>query len=810
MTAKTDAHLDGSTELGETQFMLVVIGSAAPFHQVIRQAAVDLCATAHFVHTDAFTADMKVLKEPLSSSEIYLDAVTRSRGYLDTLSPPEVRPTVVSATTLEGARAYLERQTLGGYDKRLKCLILIDGRTLEPSDTAPEEMADKTGMLVDYILTRFPFSHCEAVAYEEKSDFGLDFARAHTPRIYPSQDWILGADFVCCYTDFVQNRVANPLRVGRKRTTSVLRDPLTRFLDGKAGSHWGLHYFTGSVVAGTIADFEKHANEHGNPVLRGPSEHSLACGALARWQIDEAPFLIIVSSGMVDEFRGTLANLRESGAKGFILSAESPSEKWYPLQGTVHAAEDSRDVLAARRIPFVYIERPADVEERLSEAFTLYETGKGPVVILATPSVLERTRPLASPPSTVSADSVAAPRRAMAIREDVLERLTRVLNEDESRLLWQCGHLSAQELDLVLDISRSAGVALADSATRPGGVSRYRKGQEIPEYVGTLGLYGYSTPAHQYLSENIANHTHPAPWLFFLKSRICEASTPYTPHMLRNDFRVSQVTCEESHIAPFVDLPIVSRLEPLLRAVHGRLNVIPGVLEFRREAIARTRTTPDVIGSIPILPMTPHYFFRQLGHLLDGMISQEGYEYTGVFEAGRCGASALGNLPRTGPGYSGYYGRALMGDATQTIPALAFSGKRNVLGFLGDAAAALVPDILPTLIQQLHVERRTLAGNVSIFRLCNGGHSMIRTYWEGRHQQPLSAQTRTLNLVDEDWEKQIGPVTVRHRRIYSLDTLAIRAQLQEPGAINLYSVQLSHSNESEGLTLLSALGWQRG
>ena len=42
----------------------------------------------------------------------------------------------------------------------------------------------------------------------------------------------------------------------------------------------------------------------GNPVLRGPSEHSLACGALARWQLDGAPYLIVVTSGMVDEFRG--------------------------------------------------------------------------------------------------------------------------------------------------------------------------------------------------------------------------------------------------------------------------------------------------------------------------------------------------------------------------------------------------------------------------------------------------------------------------------------------------------------------------
>jgi 3-acetyloctanal synthase len=65
-----------------------------------------------------------------------------------------------------------------------------------------------------------------------------------------------------------------------------------------------------------------------------------------------------------------------------------------------------------------------------------------------------------------------------------------------------------------------------------------------------------------------------------------------------------------------------------------------------------------------------------------------------------------------------------MGDGLMSIPAIALSSDRNVLAFVGDGAAALVPDIVPPFIQKVYLEQYPFHKNVSIFRLCNGGHSL--------------------------------------------------------------------------------------
>jgi hypothetical protein len=150
-----------------------------------------------------------------------------------------------------------------------------------------------------------------------------------------------------------------------------------------------------------------------------------------------------------------------------------------------------------------------------------------------------------------------------------------------------------------------------------------------------------------------------------------------------------------------------------------------------------------------------------------------------------------------------------MGDALQAIPALALTRPGNLLGFVGDGAAGLVPDILPTLVQQVCVAGARLAGNLSIFRLIDGGHSLIRTYREARQASTAGYQAALLSLVDEDWRRGYGPLEVVHRRLLDVDPVTLGYELRDPGTVNLYSVILTHNNEGDGLSLLASLGWQR-
>ncbi|TXS42305.1 hypothetical protein EAO77_35540, partial [Streptomyces sp. t39] len=151
-------------------------------------------------------------------------------------------------------------------------------------------------------------------------------------RQLPDRDWVLASDVVVAFTDWVQlDYASSALRGSSAAGPCVEEGGQFPAEQRRAGARWGLHYYTGSVVSGLIGDLEEHAARAGNPVLRGPSEHSLACGALARWQLDGAPFLIVVTSGMIDEFRGTLANLRESRARGFIVCADSSPGAWFPF-----------------------------------------------------------------------------------------------------------------------------------------------------------------------------------------------------------------------------------------------------------------------------------------------------------------------------------------------------------------------------------------------------------------------------------------------------------------------------------------------
>jgi thiamine pyrophosphate-dependent acetolactate synthase large subunit-like protein len=740
----------------------------------------------------------------------YADAVRRARRYLDRALPC-TGIDLVAGTSLESVRERLVVE-IGRHEgvRRALALVLVDAATTSGATHPGDGWTDRLAALWRRLppTVEAEMSPYTTFVYDDH-DSGVQIARDYTVRHPAAEPWVLAADVVCAFTDFVQMRYSGlTAHLSGSSAPRTLALALHDFLRDHAGSSWGLHYFTGSTVSGLIYDLEGLARANGNPVLRGPTEHSLACGALARWQLDRAPYLIVVTSGMVDEFRGTLANLQAARAPGFIVCGEAAPGRWSPFQGTVHTTEDARDVVRARGLPVIYLDRAERLDQDLRSAFGAFARGHGPVVLLATPAALDATVP---PPARTASPPDASTRASTSVADgESVDAVVRTLNRERATLLWQCGQLTADEADLVLEIARRAAIGLVDSLAHPGVVSRYRDGRLVEEYLGTLGLYAYSARVYDYLHHGGRLKPRDEQYLLFLNSRIPEIATPFSERVLSRGLRVAQVIHDARDRAPFADQVILADPLAFLRTVRERLDVGPEILRFRQNAIRATHDSPsDVISALPVRPMSVNYFFRRLGTVLERLITSEGYTYTGVFDVGRGGLSAVRNLPRTGPGFSGWYGRALMGDGLEAVPTIALTRPGNVLAFVGDGAAALVPDVLPTLVHQVCVGGAQLRGNLSVFRLVDGGHSLIRTYREARQSAPAGYQATLAGLVDDDWCRRFGPLEVNHRRLIDVDASTLADQLQRPSTVNLYSVVLGHNNEGDGLSLLASLGWQR-
>jgi len=619
----------------------------------------------------------------------------------------------------------------------------------------------------------------------------------------PEQAWVVTADVACAFVDSVQLHCHARLR--RPMKPSSIANAIADFLTARAGSDWGLHYYTGSGVATFIDDIEQRAIRNGNPIVRGPSEHSLACSALARWTLDGAPFAIVVTSGMHEEFRGTLANLVAVRAKGFIVCCDSRPDQWHPFQGTIHSTGDSRASLLARGFPVVYIGQFKDIPRGLAEAFAAYSADRGPVMLIAPREVLQASVAHRELPQVADQET---PRPAV-VRGAEVEQLATLLNAERRRLLCQVGPLSTHAQDLLYDLAAKAGIGLADSLTQPGTVSRYHRGRVVDEYLGTLSMYGYSARVYEYLFSGGTIRPADEQSVMFLATQIPQIDTPFSESTLRQLAPI-QITAREIDRAPFSGLSIIADAEGVLRALHEHLDIDPDVLAYRRAAIASTRDSDgDVIGLLPVLPMTTNYFFRRLRGVLDSLIRQEDYRYVGVYDAGRAGLSAVTGLPRTGPGVSGWFGRALMGDGLMALPGILTRRDLNVISFTGDAAVAMTPDIMPSLVQQIVADHSAFERNLSIFRFVNGSHSVIRTYREGVQPSAVSGQTGILSFTPEDYQDQFGSLTVRHRRVIRFDDVPLAEQLTERETINLYSVITGHNNEGEGMSRFSSLGWQR-
>jgi hypothetical protein len=106
-------------------------------------------------------------------------------------------------------------------------------------------------------------------------------------------------------------------------------------------------------------------------------------------------------------------------------------------------------------------------------------------------------------------------------------------------------------------------------------------------------------------------------------------------------------------------------------------------------------------------------------------------------------------------------------------------------------------------------DRSAFSRNLSIFRFVNGSLSVIRTFREGLEPSAVSGQCGVLSFTPEDYERQFGSLTVRHRRVVKFEDVPFAEQLTERETINLYSVVTGHNNEGDGMGPFAAMGWQR-
>lgn len=628
------------------------------------------------------------------------------------------------------------------------------------------------------------------------------------------------ANLLKLFIDHVEHGYLNKLlsRTANTRKSPIgLAQAIFSYMQNHWYGRWDFQYYTGSMVANLIRSMQELCSEltgeHLPRCLTGNNEHCLAAGALAGWQLFGRAYVISITSGMIDEFRGTLANLQRARAPGIIICADSPDNSWFAFQGTIDADADGREVIAARRIPHVYLHDLNCLPEQLAHAFDVLNENPGPVFIIATPNVLESRERI----TVASRDKTAPQGESASCDQDHLDSVMELINNTNIRLLWNCGPLSERQRSLIYEIAREAGIGLADLLTHPGAVQAYVEGKKNDNYVGTSGVYAFSRRVYHYLHEDGKLGGEDSLSQFFLKSKIDQAATPFSEGRLKRSLHIVQVNSNKRHLSPYSDVALQMHLTEFLTYVRAHLDVNPGVKKHRLEHLARVRALDEgvPIDYLATLPMSANYFTLRLGQQIQQLIEQENYRFVGVYDVGRCGLSALRNVPRTDRGFSGWYGRALMGDALSALPYIARTSSQNILAFIGDGARALVPNIEQQLVEAWSQNPNGSRINISLFYLCNGVLSMIQTYLDKRTPSGCGRQVTLPLPLHESYpqhptETATATTAPLHRiRLYLYDEEQINELVTQPGRINVAEVILSHNSDGDGLSLFSESSWHR-
>lgn len=720
-----------------------------------------------------------------------------------------VLPTTVNMETFGDVDSF-SSSVRGGLVQNLELIILdlaVAAKSQEVCESAIQRLLE-----LCHAQASSRFSPHSVMVMTPEGDFeGLNrwLCRNRLIRVY-REGLNSRTDLLRTLMDHLDHSYCNKMlarTVGQHFEPVSLAQSLFEFMSCHWGENWDCHYFTGSMVSGFIQSVHQLTQNSGIRCLSGCSEHSLAVSALAGWQLFQRASIIVVTSGMLDEFRGTLANLKRAGVPCFVVCADSPGSMWFAFQGTMDVENDGRKVIQARGLTEVFIDHHGTAPALLAKAFQSLLEKPQPVFILATQSMLEYKGHLPIAPSVVQRET----NQQSLVDETVFSEVLSLINNEQRILLWQCGPLDEEEKKLVLSIARRAGVLLADSLTAPGSIAHYENGKRNSAYLGTLAMYGFNRRIFYCLHDEKGLKDSSVQSIFFLKSRVDQAATPFSEAKLKRQLHIVQINRNADHISPFSNLPLVMDAKDFLKRIHQRLAVEPEVLAWRNAERQRLfELVPEVpTEAISTWPMTVNYFFTRLGQLLEQLIEKDGYHYLGVYDVGRCGLSAIRNCPRTRRGLSGWYGRALMGDALVALPYIALNTSDNILAFIGDGARALVPNIESWLVEKAVASGKAAQRNITVFYLNNGVLSLIQTYLDKRYSQGGTEQVRVRPVLFEPATIQGEGINIHRECISLFDRKKIHDLLTAVGQINFLDVTLSHNSEGDGLSLVSESSWDR-
>lgn len=627
-------------------------------------------------------------------------------------------------------------------------------------------------------------------------------------RVLPDEDCLLEAELLAHVMNYIQHVLENRLarrRLGSDEGRVTLGVHLAACMGARFGRQWVLSYYTGSIVSSLIKTLDALAAAAGAFIQRGPNEHALACASFVNWRLYHRGYLMVLTSAMVDELKGTLANLQQVGARGLIVCADAPESKWFGFQATIRSDADVRRVLESRRIPFVYLDDTNDTGRAIETVAELLTRHDGPVVLIATQAVLESRAPLATDPRI----EVAAAPSTEGDLPGELARVLHILNEEPAHIVWQCGALTEEERELTLRIADAAGIALCDALSAPGFVPAFHDGRRVANYLGVLGQYGTNQEVFDFLNTDGKPNPLNEQWLFVVKGKLGQIDSPYSDADHERRFRICQVNRRRDHIGAFADIGIVAPAVDFLREVTAKLSVRPEVKRHREAKLSSRRRAPDVFAALPTLPMSPNYFFASLSRVVEALITAKGYRYTGIFDVGHAGTLGVRWLPRTGPSYSGWYGRGLMGDALQAAASLVTTSKGDVLAIVGDGAKQITADVVPWIVEALVRAARPIEKNVTIFFLVNNLYSIINSYQErimfrsgGRQMDVMNSEA----FAEHDASVVFGGTRVVRRRLLRFDEQAMTDALCARSHVNLFSVPVVGSND--GISIADQQNWQ--
>lgn len=748
--------------------------------------------------TDKLLSDEDCTK---SDSILYKQIIEQANQYI---SQHKYKGIALSLLRFDSISAALEALTAGHQPQ----FVFLDARYEEPGAEDP---------FVPFISnqpeTRFsPYSMILLCQEEFLRKWMCQSGSSRQVRVLHPNPYQRRADFLRLILGHLEHAYYNRMLMRVYQNTDepvTLAKTIHRHMTARWGDQWDFHFYTGSMIARFISSMNTLLQGSDHRCLTGNNEHSLAVSALAGWQLYDRPYVIAMTSGMIDEMRGTLTNLKHAAAPGLIVCADSPSTIWYPFQGTVNADNNGHAVIAARGLWHCFINSPDDISTGMEGAFQAIDEHPAPTFIMATQAMLESQldEPTLTtrPPAIKTADLSAAQRER-------LDQAVAAINHDNTRMLWHCDRLTPDEQVRVMRLAEKAGIGLVDSIIHPGSVPTYRESAPVENYLGTLSMYGFNRAIYEFL-ETPPQQDESRPWLFFLKSRIEQSATPYSEGKLKRNFNVAQVNSNTAHMSPFTSLALDVRLEDFLDYIEPRLDVDSIVLSHRRTLLEQLRNIQEAvpIDLIETMPMTPNYFFHHLNLLLTDLIQRQGYRYTGVYDVGRCGLSAIRNVARTDTGFSGWYGRALMGDGLMSLPYIALKNERNVLAFIGDGARAIAPDIEQRLILSSAKGVAARGGNVTVLYLTNGGLSMIQSYLDKRHL-PNGYKQVHIPMVGRETKPEdcvIDDISVHRRTIRQFCPKQLGEALITPGRVNFFDVWLGHNSEGDGLSLISEDSWSR-